>query len=750
MSDAFWHADFQTTIDAFYAGMLAEGRAASEALLSLEDLPDEVELQTRRNATFYLPSLRELAPSFRTHEIEIAVPAGWSRFNPSIAANPNGDGFTMIVRSSNYTVTQFMQYTIHDIDEIIRTANYLVDLTPDLKIVSAVQIMDGHLHVEPAPFPVVGFEDARLVWHRGSWWASATTRNQNAEGVCQIALLRLEDARVAAMHLLSDGRERHEKNWMPASDGTSGVLRFVHSCNPTIVLRYQDDIGGVTPERVGEAPAIAREFSGGSQVVPFEGGGLCLVHEAADFDNGSRVYSHRWVWFDANWEIARLSPPFRLVHHGVEFAAGLAWSGSDLVISFGVWDREAYLGVVSAAEVTAMLAPPLDAMAVAQRMRARLSPLGVNGAKDLPVDPLPDGEITPFPAARPTIVSTTLTGNSETLIAGALRSVVDWVDRCLVIDTGISDRTLEIAREVAGEKLVVQAFPWQNDFAAARNFALDAAADLGADWAVTLDSDERLDLHNVDIAAALRESDSGALHVMNAERTYAKERFFRLPASGRFVGPTHEAYKRGHGETAVLQGVEFLELAKSDAQYRQKAERDVAILARHTAEHPDDPRWFYYLGDSYAGLGRSEEAIAAFTACANLRGWDEESAWAMYRAAECYVGLGKPAEAIEACAIGMSRHAGLAELPWLASYAAWQAGRPEQAVHWARMSILLGLYMGSGAKVPRVGFRHPPALWEGPFDVLRHALRSIGDDDGANEAERLFQQALAAREAQEH
>ena len=80
----------------------------------------------------------------------------------------------------------------------------------------------------------------------------------------------------------------------------------------------------------------------------------------------------------------------------------------------------------------------------------------------------------------------------------------------------------------------------------------------------------------------------------------------------------------------------------------------------------------------------------------------------MYRAAESLLKLDRPVEAVEACAIGMSRHAGLAELPWLAAYASWQAGKPAQAAHWARVSVGLGHFAGSGAAVPRIGFRHPP------------------------------------------
>lgn len=62
---------------------------------------------------------------------------------------------------------------------------------------------------------------------------------------------------------------------------------------------------------------------------------------------------------------------------------------------------------------------------------------------------------------------------------------------------------------------------------------------------------------------------------------------------------------------------------------RRKAQRDVNNLLKHTAANPQDPRWWYHLGDAYSILGKHEEAIAAFHACTDLRGWDEEGAWAM-------------------------------------------------------------------------------------------------------------------------
>lgn len=757
----WWQSPFQTTVDAFYLGAFDSGRSACERLFSVDGLPESIDLQVRRNAVFYTRPLIEIAPSATHRLIEIPVAAGWSRFNPSIAADPDGDGLHVVVRSSNYSLSRQLGYSTNDDSGVIRTSNVLVALTSQLDILDVQPIDDAAFRLDPPPFPVSGFEDCRLFWHRGAWWVSATVRDRDAKGICQIAMLRLD---AAELHLLSDGASRHEKNWMPAAGAEDGLLRFVYTCYPTVITRFDDASGAVVPELIQPAPLVARRFSGGSQAIPLDGGRLCLVHEAVNFDDGGRVYTHRWVWFDPEWRLSRLSPPFLLQERGIEFAGGLAQRGDDLVISYGVWDRDAWLATVPIAEVLPLLAPPLDPDETEAEMRAAAgsatpSPRAAAqeyGSTEAP--PILDAEfvpireasdasagITPFAANNVSIVSTTLTGNSEAIIGDALRSVVDWVDRVLVVDTGVSDDTLRIARDIAGAKLFLRSFPWRDDFAAARNFALDAAAELGADWAVTLDTDERIDLNGLDIRAALADTDAAALHVKHAAGAYGKERFFRLPARGHYVGPTHEAFIKTAGESLTLDDIIFDELGKSREQYRQKAERDVAILSRHTAAHPDDPRWHYYLGDSLAGLDRYDEAIAAFRRCASLNGWDEEGGWAMYRAAECLLKLDRPVEAVAACAEGLAKHAGLAELPWLAAYASWHAGRPVQATYWARQAVAMGHFAGAGGEVPRIGFRHPPALWEGPFDVLRFSLRAMGDDAAANEAQRLHEEAKAAR-----
>lgn len=347
------------------------------------------------------------------------------------------------------------------------------------------------------------------------------------------------------------------------------------------------------------------------------------------------------------------------------------------------------------------------------------------------------------------IVSTTLTASNADIIGDALASVVGQVDRCLVIDTGARDATLDVARQVAGDKLQVREFPWRNDFAAARNFALEAAQQAGATWAVTLDTDERLLFDpGFDLRDALAATRASVLLVSDEGGFYGKERIVRLPATVRWTGPTHEALSgQREGESETLAGVRFRELAKDEATLRRKFERDVAILRKYTRQHAKDPRWHYYLGASHQDLGQYAAAIDAFRACAALGGWAEEGAWACYRAADCCCALQRWTEAIEFCARGLAIRPATAELAWLAAYAAYKARRYEDAIAWSNMAVVNGLYDGAGAAFPRKGFRNPKALYEGPYEVLRWTFKALGNPEAAAEAERECEAARLARKA---
>jgi len=330
------------------------------------------------------------------------------------------------------------------------------------------------------------------------------------------------------------------------------------------------------------------------------------------------------------------------------------------------------------------------------------------------------------------IASVTLSGSCQDIIGDAIKSVVDFVDICILVDTGIKDDTIETARAFAQDKLVVKSWPWRNDFAAARNYTLQAAAEEGADWALILDTDERINIKDPDIQDKLANPDIGAYLVNDQSLTYSKTRFIRVPSKARFYGPTHEVFPSHEVGCETLDASTFWELPKTFDQAQHKFQRDLDILLKHTAKNPKDPRWFYYLGDTYKNLGRLKEAINAYNRCWSLNGWDEESAWCQYRAAECHISLKEYRQATEACTKGMLRHPGIAELPWLAGWCSFQIGDVKKALYWSMMAASLGYPEGVQDIVGRIGFKHPPALWEGPFDVLRACYKVLSNNDPSN------------------
>lgn len=283
------------------------------------------------------------------------------------------------------------------------------------------------------------------------------------------------------------------------------------------------------------------------------------------------------------------------------------------------------------------------------------------------------------------------------------------------------------------------------DFSEIRNAALAFAHERQFDWAIMLDTDERLiwDEEIIsDVRAWLGTTDADVIMVPHWSRTYEKERIFRLPARGHYVGPTHEAWITDEGATRItLPSLKFDEIPKSSEQYRAKVERDRDILEEYVVRHPKDPRWWYYLADTYSGLGATDDAIATFATCYRLNGWDEESAWAAYRVASLLAEQCAYAEAIDWCVWGLIRRADFPEFPWLAGWCAYKQTNYQQAIRWERMAIAMTYTPGG-----RIGFRYPPAHADGPWDVLRYAYRALGDEHQAAFAEERFMREQTRRE----
>lgn len=351
--------DVALSIHAFYAGELECGRRACERLLSTP-LPWDVEMQTRSNRLFYTQPLDELA-GVTFHRIDVE-PAheGWSLFNPTVLVH--GDELLAIVRSSNYRIVDG-RYEMPDADAgVIRTENLLARFRHDLTLRDCRPIAGpGYPTTD---FPVDGLEDCRLRHTDAGVGVSATVRNAAPfDGRCRIATASLDIDQAAFTNLLvlsSLSCQEHEKNWMPLEGGPrhGGWIYAARHDGHTVTIDADQTLAGAyLLHRRSTAPHIAAEFRGGGQAVAFDGGYLAVIHEAAAMGH-QRAYEHRFVWFDNDLVLRRLSRPFAFREpRAIEFAAGLAVVGDRVVVSFGVRDAEAWLAEIPSVDVCQLLLP---------------------------------------------------------------------------------------------------------------------------------------------------------------------------------------------------------------------------------------------------------------------------------------------------------------------------------------------------------------------------------------------------------
>jgi glycosyltransferase involved in cell wall biosynthesis len=239
------------------------------------------------------------------------------------------------------------------------------------------------------------------------------------------------------------------------------------------------------------------------------------------------------------------------------------------------------------------------------------------------------------PRENPLLAATLIVKDEAATLPGCLASLTGIVDEIVVYDTGSTDDTVTLAR-AAGAR-VVQGY-WDNDFARARNAALDLTR---AEWILVIDADERLTGDGATLRAYLR-SDPADLLVMRVAnlgpdgqvlQTLLSHRIARR-AAVRWNGRVHEQLQAtGPGaeraRSAMLgPDVHLVHHGYADAGRRRlKAERNLALaqaqLDALLAERSIDPvaaaRALLDLGRTAMGLGRRQVAVDAFEALREIR-----------------------------------------------------------------------------------------------------------------------------------
>ena len=285
---------------------------------------------------------------------------GPSLTNPSVY-NDNGK-ILVNLRNINYTLyhAEKNKYENHwgplvyihpENDMHLRTWNYLCEMDEDMRIKKYHKV-DTSNFPDKELWEFVGLEDCRIVRWDDKLYFSGVRRDLDTIGTGRMELSEIHLSNTAAKEVSQfriptpvDKNSYCEKNWMPITDIPYHYVKWTNGTevvkvNPEtqtceqVCLRNWKDLG-------------CGDLRGGSQVIPFGDYRMCIVHETFLYNSEAGrkdgTYRHRFVVWDKDWNIVKVSPEFYFMGAKIEFCCGLTPYQNDYLITFGYQDNAAYL-----------------------------------------------------------------------------------------------------------------------------------------------------------------------------------------------------------------------------------------------------------------------------------------------------------------------------------------------------------------------------------------------------------------------
>jgi glycosyltransferase involved in cell wall biosynthesis len=284
--------------------------------------------------------------------------------------------------------------------------------------------------------------------------------------------------------------------------------------------------------------------------------------------------------------------------------------------------------------------------------------------------------------SAPAISACLIVRNEEKLLAKCLNSIRDYVDEIIVVDTGSSDRTVEIAESFGAR---IYHHPWEDHFSKHRNQSFSYAKN---EWIFYIDADEEImpgsgEILKKSITEAGEDIDAIAVTlecIFNEGRSISYNnavRIFRNYRGFYYKGRVHN-YIMGVKKVMCYPVHLFHHGYNLDKTgMSRKFERTTKLLKMDIADDPDDPRPHHFLSASYLSEFMSEEALKeaneSIILCEKRQTFSHNYFWSLYIAAAACLNLGKTEEARVFAEKGIRRFPDHLDSHYILSYVAYES-----------------------------------------------------------------------------
>ncbi len=304
--------------------------------------------------------------------------------------------------------------------------------------------------------------------------------------------------------------------------------------------------------------------------------------------------------------------------------------------------------------------------------------------------------------------------NESAVLARVLDGIKNAVDEIVIVDTGSTDDTVEIARRYTDE---VYAFVWADDFSAARNFALSKVT---ADYWIWLDADDIVPPNTANaIARLMRKKALTADIIMmpyvaavdeNGKPTFAyhRERILRNVPRNRWQGAVHEAVELSGMVISLNEPI--IHAKPTD---RTNGTRNLDIYEKLIASGRTlSPRERYYYGRELFYNGRTADAARELGAFVDGDGgFAANKADACLLLSDCFSALNDERSAMQAALYRFAFTTPDGEGCCKVGALFFAHGDYRTAAHWYRLALRSKPNVKSGAFVQADYYGIIPLIW---------------------------------------
>lgn len=354
--------DEDISISAFYTKHKDEGFAALNRLLLKKDVPEDSKGLAFRNMLYYVQNLKNafcIPISIDLPRLQEGSEERYYNMNPSIIQTT--DGYALICRTVNFSHNKGEYRSRTPGDETIRTRNYFVTMDKNFRVLSQQEIIED-LPRDRTPWQVQGLEDCRLVSNNNGYYFVAAAYDISPDSIAQVLCkIQPTNDKIVKVQTLTPlqcpNQRNYEKNWLPFSKNDELYVIYSSGYDGDPFTIHKVD------ENTGECSEIVRyklnqdfsRFGGSAGPIAFNDGYLALIHEYTFTDQ--RIYTHRLLWLDKDFNIQKVSKPFTFMHKGIEYCCGMTLdhAGDNLIFSIGIEDSNACLCSVDKKIIESML-----------------------------------------------------------------------------------------------------------------------------------------------------------------------------------------------------------------------------------------------------------------------------------------------------------------------------------------------------------------------------------------------------------